>query len=342
MQAASMYKPSKRVILWGLALGIFGFALGVWVLLHPASVFVQPWRAERAAAAVDGVLFGPYPVEQDFVELKQRGVTTIISLLEPKVPYENALLEKERKLAQRFGMTVKNFPMGSILGQKFGKDYGKNSRAAAEAALRADGVAYIHCYLGLHRAGNVRRYLAEHAKVQSGVYAGVNATSDADLAAERQAKKLFRAQRYDESLAVLATITRKTPRVRRVEGWNLYRLRRIEQARAAFEQALKLAPDDHDSQVGLAYCDLAQGRLAEAESGFARLWKAKPKDDSVLEGLANAYYRQARWQDAEAAFSQLLERHPGNTEAQDMLARVRGFMQPDPSPAATAAEKVGG
>lgn len=321
-----MYKPSKRVVLWGLALGVLGFAFGVWVLLHPASIFVQPWRAERAETTVDGVLFGPYPVEQDFIELKKRGVTTIVSLLEPNVPYENVLLEKEQALAKRYGMTVENFPMGSILGQKFGKDYVKNSQAAAEAALEADGVAYIHCYLGLHRAGNVRRYLAEHAKVDGDVYAGVNATSDADLAAEREAKKLFHAMKYDESLARLATITRKTPRVLRVEGWNLYRLQRIDEARAAFGRALQLAPGDHDSRVGLAYCDLAQGRLAEAEAGFSALRQLKPEDGSVLEGLANAYYRQARWKEAEAVFVEALQRNPDSTEIRQMLERVRKFM----------------
>ena len=89
-----MRKPSRRLVLAVLALGVVGFAFGVWVLLHPASIFVQPWRAERAATPVDGVLMGPYPVEEDFVELKRRGVTTIISLLEPNVPYEKVLIDK--------------------------------------------------------------------------------------------------------------------------------------------------------------------------------------------------------------------------------------------------------
>ena len=83
-----MYKPSKRIVIAVLVLGLAGFAFGVWVLLNPASIFVQPWRAVRAEAPVKGVLLGPYPVEEDFADLKKRGVTTIISLLEPNVPYE--------------------------------------------------------------------------------------------------------------------------------------------------------------------------------------------------------------------------------------------------------------
>lgn len=323
-----MYKPSKRVVLGLLLLGALGFAFGVWVLLHPASIFVQPWRAQRAETAVAGVLFGPYPVEADFADLKKRGVTTIISLLEPNVPYENVLLEKERALAKRYGMAVQNFPMGSILGQKFGAGYSKNSRAAAEAALHADGVAYIHCYLGLHRAKNVQRYLADYAKVKTGTFAGTNATSDADLDAERRAKKLFHAGDYDASLAVLATITRKSTRVLRVEGWNLYRLRRSDEAHAAFAQALALEPGDRDAHVGMAYADLARGRLAEAEAQFSELRRQAPDDSSVLEGIANVYYRQARWKEAEAAFAEAARRNPENGETREMLERVRGFLAP--------------
>lgn len=328
-----MYKPSKRIVIAVLVLGLAGFAFGVWVLLHPASVFVQPWRAVRAEAPVKGVLLGPYPVEEDFADLRKRGVTTIISLLEPNVPYEKVLLERERALAERHGMTVKNFPMGSILGQKFGENYSKNSKAAAEAALSADGVAYIHCYLGLHRAKNVQRYLAEHAHVQSQTYATVNATSDADLAAERKAKVLFRAGQYDESLQVLATVTKKTARVLRVEGWNLYRMQRADEARTAFSRALELAPGDHDARVGLAYSDLAGGRLAEAEAGFADLRRLRPDDVSVLEGIGNVYYRQARWKDAELAFAEVLRRKPDSGETRETLERVRRFMAPDVAPA---------
>src|SRR5690606_12774503 len=106
-----------------------------------------------------------------------------------------------------------------------------------------------HCYLGLHRAKNVQRYLAEHAQVQAQTYATANATSDADLETERKAKDLFRAGQYDESLKLLASITRKTARVLRVEGWNLYRMQRADEARTAFARALELAPGDHDARV---------------------------------------------------------------------------------------------
>jgi tetratricopeptide (TPR) repeat protein len=316
-----MYKPSRRIVAIALASCAFLGALGVWVLLHPASIFVQPWRAERTETASEDVLLGPYPVEADFVALKQRGVTTIISLLEPNVPYEKVLLEQERERAARHGMTVRNFPMGSILGQKFGNDYAKNSKAAAEAALGAEGVAYIHCYLGLHRARNVQTYLA--ASVRSATFAGTNATSDADLAAERRAKAAFDAGAYEGSLAILATITRKTPRVLRVEAWNYYRLLRIADARAAFQKVLEQQPGDNDALTGLAYCDLFENRLDAADQGFSQVLALKPDEVFAMEGQGHVRYRQGRWPEAKALFTRAAALNPANPETRQMLERIQ-------------------
>ena len=85
--------------------------------------------------------------------------------------------------------------------------------------------------------------------------------------------------------------------------------------------------------MGLAYSDLAGGRLAEAEAGFVDLRRLRPDDVSVLEGIGNVYYRQARWKDAELAFAEVLRRKPDNSETRETLERVRRFMAPDVSPA---------
>lgn len=317
-----MYKPSRRVLAISFVFCALLGALGVWTLLHPASVFVQPWRAERTATAVEDVLLGPYPVEADFAALKQRGVTTIISLLEPNVPYEKVLLEQERERAARYGMTVKNFPMGSILGQKFGNDYAKNSKAAAEAAIAADGIAYIHCYLGLHRARNVQGYLAQH--VRSSSYAGSIATASAsDLDAEHIAQTAFDARDYPRSLAALAKISDKGLRAARLEAWNYYRLRRIPEARAAFEKVLRDHPGDMDTLGGLAYSSLADGRLDDAELAFTQLLSAKGDDVSAIEGMGHVRYRQGRRAEAKTLFERAAQLNPANSETREMLDRLR-------------------
>lgn len=317
-----MYKPSRRVLAISFVFCALLGALGVWTLLHPASIFVQPWRAERTATAVEDVLLGPYPVEADFAALKQRGVTTIISLLEPNVPYEKVLLEQERERAARYGMTVKNFPMGSILGQKFGNDYVKNSKAAAEAAIAADGIAYIHCYLGLHRARNVQGYLAQH--VRSSNYAGSIATaSAADLDAEQVAQNAYNARDYQRSLDALATITNKGLRTARLEGWNYYRLRRIPEARAVFQRVLQDHPDDAATLSGIAYSSLAEGKLDDAELAFNRILGAEAGDVSALEGMGHVRYRQGRRVEAKALFERAAQLDPDNSETRQMLDRLR-------------------
>jgi tetratricopeptide (TPR) repeat protein len=317
-----MYRPSRRVLVIGFVFCALMGALGIWVLLHPASIFVQPWRAQRTATSAEDVLLGPYPVEADFVALKQRGVTTIISLLEPNVPYEKVLLEQERERAARYGMTVKNFPMGSILGQKFGNDYAKNSKAAAEAAIAADGIAYIHCYLGLHRARNVQGYLAQH--VRSSNYAGSIATASAsDLDAEHIAQTAFDARDYQRSLDALAKISDKGLRAARLEAWNYYRLRRIPEARAAFEKVLRDHPGDMDTLGGLAYSSLADGKLDDAELAFTQLLSAKGDDVSAIEGMGHVRYRQGRRAEAKALFERAAQLNPANSETREMLDRLR-------------------
>jgi len=317
-----MFRPSRRVLVIGFVFCALLGALGVWVLLHPASIFVQPWRAQRTATAAEDVLLGPYPVEADFIALKQRGVTTIISLLEPNVPYEKVLLEQERERAARYGITVKNFPMGSILGQKFGNDYAKNSKAAAEAAINADGIAYIHCYLGLHRARNVQSYLAE--QVRSSSYAGSTASaSAADLDNEHIAQTAFDARDYQRSLEALARIPDKGLRAARLEAWNYYRLRRLPEARATFEQVLREYPGDLDALNGLAYSSLADAQLDAAELAFIQILSTDTDDVSAIEGMGHVRYRQGRRAEAKTLFARAAKLNPNNIETQQMLERLR-------------------
>lgn len=330
-----MYKPSKRVLMILLALAIAGFAAGVWVLLHPASVFVQPWRAKHQSTVSKEVLIGPYPVEEDFIALKARGVTTIISLLEPNVPYEKVLLGQERKRAERYGMKVLNFPMGSILGQKFGDSYATNSEAAAKAALGADGIAYIHCYLGVHRAKNVQKLLAQHASTRT--YAGTNHTTDADLAVEKRAMEAFAKRDFAGSLGILDAITRKTPRVMRLEAWNLYKLRRMPEARAAFNRTLAELPGDIDAITGLGLTELADGRLDAAETAFQQVLSRNPDEVSAVDGLAHVRYRQGRREQALALFERALALDPDNAETRMMVERLRSQDTSTGNKASTAA-----
>jgi Flp pilus assembly protein TadD len=299
-----------------------------------ASVFVQPWRATQSMVS-DRVIFGPYPVEDDFVALKQRGVSTIISLLDPAIPYEKVLLAQERERAARHGMVVRNFPMASILGQSFGADYMKNSKAAAEAALAAEGTAYIHCYLGLHRAKNVEKYLAQSHATAS--YEGSVATArPADTQALDRANFAFMDGDYDTALAELATIRQPGAPALQLAGWSHYRKGEIPQARERFSRALALDGDDLESRSGLAYCALREGDPAGAETGFAAILAQRPDDPAAIEGLAHALHRQGRDEEARTWFTRALALNPDNPETRGMLDRLQPS-SPAAAPSAGAA-----
>jgi len=303
-----------------IAAAMFGllFAFGVWVLLHPASIWVQPWRAQLSEAE-NNVIFGPYPTEEDFQVLKGKGVTTIVSLLNPAVPYEKVLLAQERERASRHGMRVLNFPMGSILGQKFGDDYHRNSKAAAEAALASEGTAYIHCYLGINRAKNVQQHLDTMAS--SSNYAGVGG-SLSDREAHQRAVVAFEARRDEQVLAELAKMQGRNVQALRMEAWSNLRLNRIPEARKLFQRILTELPDDNDATTGLGYCALREHDLAGAEAWFAKVLARTADDIAAVEGMGYAKLRQGDRDEAKSLFERALAANPDNPETQRVLARL--------------------
>ena len=58
-QRMDMYKPSKRIVAFVLAAGMILGGFGVWVLLHPASFVVQPWRAQQSVTGARFVVSLP-------------------------------------------------------------------------------------------------------------------------------------------------------------------------------------------------------------------------------------------------------------------------------------------
>jgi len=314
-----MYRPTRRHVVAAAVLCTLLGLFGIWVLLHPASIWVQPWRATQSTAR-DDIVFGPYPVEEDFVALKDKGVTTIVSLLDSNIPYEKVLLAQERERAARHGMQVLNFPMASILGQSFGRDYVKNSEAAARAALDAPGTAYIHCYLGLHRAKNVQKFLETFASTTT--YLSVRSERPEDVAAEERAAAAFRAGNYQQSLGELDMIPDKGIRATRWEAWSHYRLQQIDAARAGFERILREDPLDQDAHVGLAYCALSEKKLPEAAERFNLALSRDPDDVGAIEGLAHVRYRQSDPAAAKLLFERAARFNPENIETRQMLERL--------------------
>lgn len=325
-----MFRITRARVAVAVALLSMLFGFGVWMLLHPASIWVQPWRAQQSPVQ-GNVMFGPYPTEEDFIVLKGKGVTTIVSLLNPAVPYEKVLLEQERERARRHGIRLLNFPMGSILGQKFGADYRRNSRAAAQAALDSRGTAYIHCYLGINRAKNVQRYLHTLAPSSTN-YAGTSGSLE-DGDAFQRGRDAYKAGHYEAALSEFARMKVRNVQALRMEAWSNFRLNRIPEAQAAFERIRVELPGNADAASGLGYCALRMNDLPVAERYFAQAMAAGDGDVAAIEGMGYVRLRQQRRAEASALFERALTANPANEEtraALSGLSDVAGGASPAP------------
>lgn len=314
----------KKWLLPAVGVVLLGAAAGIWVLLHPASFVVQPWRAQESVTAARFV-FGPYPVDADISRLKTEGVTTIISLLNPSLPYESALLDQEKRRAERLGIRVLNFPMGSILGQRFGADYERNSRAAAEAAIASDGTVYIHCYLGLHRARSVRDYLEQHAgQVDTRQFAGsIEHTRTPRQLANERAQGLFEQNDYAGALRELGSVQPMDYAAHVLTGWIQLRRNDNVLARDQFRQATGMADAQADSWDGLGFALLRLDDLDGAAAAFGQALKLAPQDNDAMQGMAQTLYRQNKPAQALALLEQLHAATPDNPEVNRLLERLK-------------------
>ena len=172
-----------KMLVWGLLV----FSAAYVVLITPDNPVMRIFRGEISDIAAE-IIIGPYPVESDFKRLSDNGIETIVSLLDPALPYEKQLLEQETVLAEQYKMRLLNFPMASILGHKMGAYYDDNAQAAADTLAVTKGKIYLHCYLGIHRVATVKKLL-EKQQIKVGRYTlreGERSTLDLQLdAAEK-------------------------------------------------------------------------------------------------------------------------------------------------------------
>jgi len=86
-------------------------------------------------------------------------------------------------------------------------------------------------------------------------------------------------------------LSRESPDVAVLRGkvaWSLYYLERPREALAMFIRASLAAPDSHQYQVGMGWCYLKLGQKDDARAAFQRAMKLGPNDEAVREGLRRA------------------------------------------------------
>ena len=312
----------KIFILLGLSALIVVVAAW-WVLITPDNPLTSLFRRQISDIQAR-IVIGPYPAERDFRLLKQNNVGLVVSLLDPAIPYEATLLGREKILAAQYQIALENYPMSSILGQKFGNDYDVSASKAAAAIAGTTAKVYLHCYLGQHRIQSVRTILAGKGIV-AGTY--VVRTGERAEAAKQldTAESAYNTGEYQAALAILGRIeeSQLTDNARLLRAWSHYRNGNIGQARDLFQAFQSQHRDDPQAAIGLGYCGYRMGDYATAETQFLGALKQVPDNADALGGLGLTYSRAGRRDDAVPRLSAALAIAPGNQEFRDALERAR-------------------
>jgi tetratricopeptide (TPR) repeat protein len=312
----------KSIVLMMLAVAITA-ATGWWILLNPDNPLTTLFR--RQVSDVNArIVIGPYPAERDFRLLKQNNVGLVVSLLDPAIPYEATLLEREKALAAQYQLPLKNFPMSSIFGRKFGDHYEESASGAAAAIAGTTAKVYLHCYLGMHRIQAVRNQLAAKG-IEAGTYAVRSGERDKASTLLDMAEAAYNGGKYRNAIDTLSKIDerRLTENARLLRAWSHYRVGDMTQARALFEAFLRLSPGNPQAAIGLGYCAYRTDDLVTAERLFLGALQKVPDDADALGGLGLTYYRANRPADAAAKLEAALTLAPDNQELRDILARLK-------------------
>lgn len=314
---------TKKLILWGLVLVLSAAAAGYLVLINPGNPLTRAFQ--RKIADVDSrIVTGPYPVEADFATLKQADVGLIVSLLDPAIPYEKTLLERERRLAAAHGMRLRNFPMASILGRKFGGYYATSAADAADAIANTSDKVYLHCYLGRHRIQVVRDLLSAKG-VQAARYVVRESERDTARRLLDAADAAYAGKRYEEALAQLAMIKPEELSLpaRLLRAWSSYHLGRNAEAAECFAQLRADTPALIAPFIGGGYCALRAGDAPGAIALLQTAVERAPRNADAVGGLGLAHARAGHRDDAIRCLKAALELTPENAEFSGVLAELQ-------------------
>ncbi|HEV2295919.1 MAG TPA: tetratricopeptide repeat protein [Tepidisphaeraceae bacterium] len=86
------------------------------------------------------------------------------------------------------------------------------------------------------------------------------------------------------------------------EGWALWQQRKLPEAEAKFEQAVKADPKHANAWNGLGWARLNQGKRHEAEKAFQEVVTLEPDHPAALNGLGWIYYGYRGYDSAEKFF----------------------------------------
>ena len=106
-------------------------------------------------------------------------------------------------------------------------------------------------------------------------------------------------------------------------GFSLLNLGKPREAKPHFEAILKAEPNAAGPLNGLARCLKAEGKTKEAIALWEKLDKMTPEPNAGTSGLAWAYLEEKQFEKAIVQFERLLEQSPGDERFKEALAQAQ-------------------
>jgi len=107
-----------------------------------------------------------------------------------------------------------------------------------------------------------------------------------------------------------------------VEGWNLWRQRKLVEAEAKFKQAVEKDPTNDGAYQGLGWAQLNQGKKLNAKDSFEKCIKIDPKNSAALNGLGWIAHGQGNKGEAITWWEKAIAANPGATASLNGLTQV--------------------
>ena len=105
-------------------------------------------------------------------------------------------------------------------------------------------------------------------------------------------------------------------------GWALRRLERWEDAKAAFEEALKLGGNNCDTYNELAICCMETGLFDESKKHLTKALQLEPENTKIISNLGFLAKKEGDYSTARRYFETVLEFDPNDKIAQQALAEL--------------------
>lgn len=131
----------------------------------------------------------------------------------------------------------------------------------------------------------------------------------------KEAYDLIRSGKEEDGIARIGEFLTENPTVWNawfLYGWGLRRLRRFDDGRAAFEQALEHGPRQPDTLNELAICHMELDDLVAAEKLLVEALTSEPENTKIISNLGIVALRAGNQEEAEGYFRTVLEIDPND------------------------------